>query len=252
MLFKYLIIISSSYLFSAVSYAAYEETLLKDDLIIKAKGQYILKMPAKEKTNIIWRVIDKKDWKTECITATQLNTEHTFPITSWSAQTKYTPSKDGFIEIEFKNNVDHPIKLNITSFKLICDSMACDYLKRLGIKEPIEYTSSDTPYFKRVRISKFTKIVTSKDKSWSRISGITEYGENFKADFIWWKFDPEKELGCGNFIKRYKEKTDKSKTSVMISGPILYNKKLDNLPVFYRVEGCTGKPLDMPRDKYDL
>ena len=143
MLFRCLILIASSYLFSMVSYAALEETLLKDDLVIKAKDQYILKLAAKEKTSILWRVNDKKDWETKCITSTQLNTKHSFPISSWSAQTKYTPSKDGFIEIEFKNNVDHPIKLNITSFKLICDSMACDYLKSLGIKEPIDYISSD-------------------------------------------------------------------------------------------------------------
>ena len=252
MIKKHLIFIVCMFWYSISTYAAYEESLLKEAITIKPKDRYVFKIPTTTKINIRWTLNDDGNCKSDCISAVQLNTENTFAATSqYGFGTHYSPI-GGLVEIEYKNIANHPVKINILTYKYICDSFGCGYLKSLGIKNPIDYVSNDTPLFKRVRISKFTNIVTSDDKSWSRIWGVTEFGDNFKADFIWWKFDPTKETSCGSFLKMYKEKTIKNKTSVMFSGPILFNKKLDNIPVFYRVEGCTWKPLDFSRDKYDL
>ena len=57
------------------------------------------------------------------------------------------------------------------------------------------------------KVAEFLSIETSKDESYSTISGITTGGDSFTVKAVWWTTDNNNFLfGCHKFIKRYLDK----------------------------------------------
>ena len=234
------------------AHATYEEVEIESGIRIPPKKSYRLELQSSKKLGVRWEVTDMNNCSKDCISVSQVNSSWKMKATSqYGVGYEYNP-KDEKIILEYENISDHQVVINILKYKYICDSEACDHMRNLGVKDPINFISNDTPLFKRIRVSKFINIKHSVDKSWSRISGKTESGDLFTADFIWWKFDPDQEINCFKYLDRYKKKTDSEKTSVMFSGPIMYNTQENNIPVFYRVEGCMGRPPGFPKDEKDI
>ncbi len=108
------------------------------------------------------------------------------------ASRKYTPAS-GKISVEYKNVSSEPVTIDVYRVQRTCEAEACKFLD--------EDQKGRWLVFK---VDEFKSIVTSKDGSYSVISGVTITGRPFSLRAVWWTDDKTALMvNCAPFVTRY-------------------------------------------------
>jgi len=180
-------------LWAGTAQAAVVHEPLKSNLTLKPGEAYTLTIDATEVAEIGWRAVQAKECTTNCVETTELTAAiHTSMATKLGASRKYTPLA-GRISIAYKNVSTDPVTIDVYRVKRTCDAEACKFLDM-----------NDKGTWLVFKIDEFKSITTSKDGSYSVISGVAMSGRAFTIKAVWWT-DEKNPLGanCSNFVKRY-------------------------------------------------
>jgi len=140
-----------------------------------------------------WLAIQKKPCTTNCVEAVELTKGDNLTMAaSLGASRKYVPA-DGKIKIEYRNASKEPVEINIFTLKRICEAESCAFVD-----------SSKEGTWLVIKVDEFKSMRTSKDGSYSVITGITVAGKPFSAKLLWWTDDPKNALvNCSPSIQKY-------------------------------------------------
>ncbi|HKR25946.1 MAG TPA: hypothetical protein VJS11_00780, partial [Acidobacteriaceae bacterium] len=109
---------------------------------------------------------------------------------------KYTPAS-GRISIEYKNISGEPVTIDIFRIRRTCNAEACKFVDKNAKARWLVY-----------KISSFKAITTSKDESYSLISGTAMSGRSFTVRAVWWTDDSKGyRISCSKWIKAYLDKS---------------------------------------------
>jgi hypothetical protein len=186
-------ILTGFVLLAGVSYAAVVHTPLKSGVVLKPSQTYTLTTPSAAPIEIGWTAVQAKSCTMNCVEATDLNpTTHSSIATSLGASKIYNPV-GGNISIEYKNLSTEPVTINIYSVQRTCEAEACKFIDKNAKSRSLVF-----------KIKEFKSITTSKDGSYSTISGIAMSGRTFTVRAVWWTEDPNGlRFSCPTFIRRY-------------------------------------------------
>jgi hypothetical protein len=178
---------------AAVAHAAVVHVPIKSDLSLKPGEAFTITVDAHAPTEIGWQTAQAKPCTSSCVQATETTGGVTYSIaTARGASKKYTPTS-GRISIEYKNVSSASVTINVYRVDRTCEAEACMLLD--------ERQKSRWLVFK---VDEFTAITTSKDESYSLISGVTTSGRPFNVRAVWWTDDKRAAaVNCGTFVKRY-------------------------------------------------
>jgi hypothetical protein len=149
-----------------------------------------------EPTEIGWEAVQAKRCTMNCVQATEMSGGNTFSIaTPLGASKKYNPT-DGRISIEYKNMSSDLVTINVFRIARTCEAEACRFT---GVA-----TKGQWLVFK---VDEFKSITTSKDESYSVISGVAIGGRPFTFTAVWWTDEkPRFGVNCAPFVKDYLER----------------------------------------------
>lgn len=178
---------------TGVAHAAVEHVSIKSNVHLKPREAYTITVEATQPTEIGWQAVQAKPCLTNCVQATDVTGGINYTIaTRLGASMKYTPAS-GKITVEYKNVSSEPVTINVYRVHRTCEAEACRFLD--------ESRKGRWLVFK---VDQFTSIETSKDESYSIISGVTPAGRPFSFKAVWWT-DDKGNLGvnCAPFVKRF-------------------------------------------------
>jgi len=223
-------ILSGFVLLAGVSYGAVVHTPVKSGVVLKPGQTYVLTTPSTAPIEIGWTAVQAKSCTMNCVQATDLSPNaHNSIATSIGASTFYNPAA-GKISIEYKNLSTEPVTINIYSVQRTCEAEACKFIDKNAKPRSLVF-----------KISEFKSITTSKDGSYSTITGIAMSGRPFTVRAVWWTEDPKGlRFGCSTFIKRYLDDHDPPEKyrPYVLSGSGLGD---DSHLVLKFVDGCVPK-----------
>ncbi len=178
---------------SGLSYGSVVHIPIKSGLTLQPNQSFTLSIEATAPVEINWRTSDNKPCPTNCIEATELNRHpSTGFATSLGAGKEYTPAA-GKIAIEYKNISSAPVTIDIFRVRRTCDAEACRFMPKDGKTRWLVY-----------KIAAFKSITTSKDNSYSLISGTALSGRSFTVRAVWWTDDSKGfRFHCDTWIKRW-------------------------------------------------
>lgn len=161
---------------------------------------FTVKIVTNEPYHVGWSTKQKNHCKGNCVEGKKLvNGKWQSSISAQhGASVRYEPS-DGKIIIEYKNVRDAFVIIDVYKEKQICDSEACDFLRKRGIKYPFDYDQIDLDY-KRILSKKVTRFDTSKDGSYTNVEGESVFGTKFKITILWWFVDDKSQSHCKDWI----------------------------------------------------
>lgn len=168
---------------------------IKSRLALRPGEAYTVSIDATEPMEIGWKTVQAKPCTTNCVQATQVSTGITYSIaTPLGAAKKYTPEASK-ISIEYKNVSSEPVTIDVYRVERTCDAEGCRFLD--------EGQKSRWLVFK---VDEFKTIATSKDESYSVISGVAMSGRPFRFRAVWWTDErPPFMVNCAPSVKRYLE-----------------------------------------------
>ena len=178
-------------LLAALGNAAVIRVPIQSGLVLQPDESRTLTVESGDLVEIGWQTVNHCD--ADCIQMTDMTRRNGLPFRAAnSALGKYTPV-DGKVSVEYKNISRETVTLDIYRLKRTCDAEACKFL------DPNE--KGKWLVFK---IDEFKGIATSKDRSYSTVSGVATSGRLFTIRVIWWT-DDKNTIGsnCAIFIKRY-------------------------------------------------
>lgn len=168
---------------------------IKSSKLLKPGEAYVFQIDTSEPVEIGWRAVQSKPCPTNCVQVTELSGGSHFAMaTSLGSSGMYQP-ESGRIALEYKNVSQEPVTIDVFRIERICDAEACKFLD-----------NSQKTRWLVFKVDEFKSIETSKDGSYSVISGIAESGRAFKVRVVWWTDDKTAALvNCSPFIKRFLE-----------------------------------------------
>ena len=176
-------------LFSGLMQGAVTRISIKSNVILKPGEFYVLDMNAAGPLEISWETVQTKPCNSDCVQVTYLPTKFVFAARNgWG---KITPV-DGKISVEYKNVWTEPVSINIYRVQRTCDAEACRFLASDQKGRLLVY-----------KVDEFKAITTSKDESYSVITGTTTLGRPFRVRVVWWTDDKGARFHCAQFIQRY-------------------------------------------------
>lgn len=180
-------------LWAGVVHAAVDRIPIKSNLALKPGEAYTITVETTEPTEIGWRTLGTKPCATNCVQATDLTGGVNYTIaTPLGASMKYTPTA-GKISIEYKNVSGEPVSIDIYRVRRTCEAEACRFLDQ-----------SQKRHWLVFKVGEFTSIVTSRDQSYSVISGVTMAGRPFTFTAVWWSDDKAAlRVDCSGFVQRF-------------------------------------------------
>jgi len=148
---------------------------------------------ASEATEIGWEAVQPKACTTNCVQATEVDGRNSFSMaTPRGASKKYRPT-GGKIAIEYKNTSSEPVTINVYRVTRTCDAEACRIVDVEAKGQWLVF-----------KVDEFTSISTSKDGSYSVISGVAVGGRRFTFTAAWWTDEnPNGVVNCAPFVQRY-------------------------------------------------
>lgn len=166
---------------------------IKTGVVLRPGETFTLTLQATEPTEIGWQAVQAKRCTANCVQATDLAGGLNYAIaTPLGASMKYRPVA-GRISIEYKNVSGEPVTIDLYRVKRTCEAEACRFLD--------EGQKGRWLVFK---IDEFTSITTSKDGSYSVISGVAESGRPFSFRAVWWTEDKTAlVVNCAPFVKGF-------------------------------------------------
>jgi hypothetical protein len=189
----YLSILLFSLLWVDAAHAAVEHVPIKSNVELKPDEARTITVEATQPTEIGWQAVQAKPCTTNCVQATDVTGGINYTIaTPLGASMKYTPAS-GKITVEYKNVSSEPVTINVYRVQRTCEAEACKFLD--------ERQKGRWLVFK---VDEFKSIETSKDESYSVISGVTITGRPFSFRAVWWTDDKKNLMvNCAPFVKRY-------------------------------------------------
>lgn len=166
---------------------------IKSSLVLKSDETYTIALAATEPAEIGWQAVQAKRCATNCIQATDVTGGIKYTIaTPLGASTNYTPVS-GKISVQYKNVSGEPVTINVYRVQRTCEAEACKFLD--------EGQKGRWLVFK---VDEFKTIATSKDGSYSVISGVTAAAKPFSFRAVWWTDDETAlRVNCAPSVKRY-------------------------------------------------
>jgi len=180
-------------IWAGVAYGAVVHVPIKSSVVLKPNEAYTITIEATEPMEIGWQAVQSPRCTTNCVQATDLTGGINYTIaTALGATRKYTPAS-GKISVEYKNVSSAPVTINVYRVQRTCDAEACKFLEEDQKGRWLVY-----------KIDEFKTIATSKDGSYSVISGVTIGGRPFSFRAVWWTDDKTALLvNCAPFVKKY-------------------------------------------------
>lgn len=176
-------------LISSFARGAVARIPVKSNVALNPNEAYILNMDVTGLAEIGWESVQANPCKADCVQVTYLPTKLVFAARNGLG--KYTPV-DGKISVEYKNISSEPITVNIYRLQRTCDAEACQFLAGGQKGRLLVY-----------KVDEFKTITTSKDESYSDITGTTTLGRPFLVRVVWWTDDKVARFHCAQFIQRY-------------------------------------------------
>ena len=218
-------------LLASYAHAGIKEFPIKSNIKLEAGQAESITIDSNEEIEVNWITVQDKECVTNCIEATDKSGGYEYKISSkLGAGMKYRPVNSKII-IEYKNISDQPVLINVSQQKSTCDAEACAFIDKTEKARSLIF-----------RIDKFLSIETSKDESYSIISGVTTEGDPFKVKAVWWtdnnSFIP---MNCRKTIKRYlEEKTpEEIYKPYILAGSAIGYKEI----ILKNVDTCSPKAL---------
>ena len=180
---------------SGMAHATVVHVPLKSGVALKPGEAYTVNVEAAGSMEIGWKAVQAKPCTTSCVQATQLMAGVTYSIaTPLGAAKKYRP-ESGKIVIEYKNVSDEPVTIDVYRVERTCDAEACRFLDE-----------SQKSRWQVFLVDEFKGIETSKDGSYSVITGVVMSGRPFRFRAVWWTDNKTGLMvNCAPFVKRYLE-----------------------------------------------
>jgi len=186
-------ILPSFIFWAGFAYGAVVHVPIKSSVVLKPNEAYTITIEAKEPMEIGWQAVQSPPCTTDCIQATDLTGGINYTIAApLGAARKYTPASDK-ISVEYKNVSTQAVTIDVYRVQRTCDAEACKFLEETQKGRWLVY-----------KVDEFKTIATSKDGSYSTISGVTIGGRPFSFRAIWWTDDKTALIvNCAPFVKRY-------------------------------------------------
>jgi hypothetical protein len=190
------ILLLSSLFWAGAAQASVEHVPIKSNVELRPGEAQTITLEATQPIEIGWQAVQAKPCTTNCVQATEVTGGISYTIaTRLGASKKYTPAS-GKITIEYKNVSSEPVTINIYRVERTCEAEACKFLDE-----------SQKGRWLVFKVDEFKSIETSKDESYSVISGVAITGKPFSFRAVWWTDDKKNRLvNCAPFVKRYLEK----------------------------------------------
>jgi hypothetical protein len=183
---------------------------IRSDVTLKPSQALTITVEAADQLELGWETVQAKRCTTNCVQATDVTGGINYTIaTPLGASMKYKPAA-GKITVEYKNVSGDIVTINVYRVQRTCEAEACRFLD--------EREKTRWLVFK---VDEFKSITTSRDGSYSMISGVAMGGKPFTARFVWWTEEKTPFIiDCSPFVKRYLDnKTPKDQYSpYVISG----------------------------------
>lgn len=178
---------------AGVSHAAVTHIPIKSGVVLKPGEAYTIIVQANEPVEIGWLAVQAQRCTTNCVQATDLTGGINYSIaTPLGASMKYKPVS-GKISVEYKNVSRQPVTINIYRIKRTCEAEACKFLAPAQKGRWLVF-----------KVEEFRSIATSKDGSYSVISGVAQSGRPFKFKAVWWTDEKSAfAVNCSPFITRF-------------------------------------------------
>ena len=166
---------------------------IQSAVVLKPGEAHTITVQASQPVEIGWLAVQAKPCTTNCVQATQLTNGIKYSIaTPLGAAKKYQPESSK-ISIEYKNVSSEPVTINIYRVQRVCDAEACKFLN-----------PDQKGRWLVFKVDEFRSISTSKDGSYSLVSGVAESGRPFRFRAVWWTDEKTPfTFNCASFIKRY-------------------------------------------------
>ena len=180
-------------LWASAARAAVVHVPVKSNLVLQPGEAYTVTLAATAPEEIGWATVQAKPCTTPCVQAVDITGGVNYTIAlPLGGSMKYTPVA-GKITIEYKNMSTEPVTINVYRVHRTCEAEACKFLD--------DHQTSSWLVFK---VDEFTSIATSKDGSYSVISGVTIAGRPFTVSAVWWT-DEKKAFAvdCSPSIQKY-------------------------------------------------
>lgn len=178
---------------AGVAHATVRHVPVKSGVVLRPGEVYTAQLETAKEIEIGWSAVQAKPCSTNCVEATQVGTRFGF-ATALGGSKKYDPI-DGKVAIEYKNVSQEPVTIDVFRLVRICDSEACQFVDNTKKGHMLVF-----------KVNQFKSITTSKDRSYSVISGVAESGRPFRFRAIWFTDDKtfmNLEGGCTTWIGRY-------------------------------------------------
>jgi hypothetical protein len=178
---------------AGVAHAAVTHIPIKSGVVLKPGEAFTITVQATEPVEIGWLAVQAKRCTTNCVQATDLTGGIHYSIaTPLGASKKYQPVS-GKVSVEYKNLSGEPVTINIYRVKRTCDAEACKFL-----------APGQKGRWLVFKVDEFRSIATSKDGSYSTISGVAESGRPFRFRAVWWTDEkPAFSVNCSPSIKKF-------------------------------------------------
>jgi len=176
-----------------VSHAAVTHIPIKSGVVLKPGEAQTITLQANEPVEIGWLAVQAQRCTTNCVEATDLTSGIHYSIaTPLGASMKYKPAS-GKISVEYKNVSRQSVIINIYRIKRTCEAEACKFL-----------APDQKGRWLVFKVEEFRSIATSKDGSYSVISGVAESGKPFRFRAVWWTEEKSAfAINCSPFITRF-------------------------------------------------
>jgi hypothetical protein len=178
---------------TCVAHATVRHIPIKTSVAIMPGAAYTAQVEAATPIEIGWTAAHP--CTANCIEATQVGgTSHFGFATAIGGSKMYEPV-DGKVVVDYKNVSQEPVTIDVYRLVRICDAESCQLLDNTR--------KGHTLVFK---VDEFKSITTSKDESYSVISGVAQSGRPFRFYAVWFTDDKNfmnLEKGCTTWIKRY-------------------------------------------------
>ena len=172
-----------------IAYGAVAHVPIKNGVDLKAGEAWVLNMDASGQVEIGWDAVQPKRCASDCVQITYLPAKLVFAAAQ-SGVGKYTPVA-GKVSVEYKNVGTDPVILNIYRLQRTCDAEACQFLAAREKGRALTF-----------KVREFKSIATSKDESYSVITGVTTLGRPFRVRVVWWTDSKAGRFRCAQFIQK--------------------------------------------------
>ena len=173
-----------------VGYGAVAHVPIKNGVELKPGEAWVLNMDASGQVEIGWEAVQPKRCASDCVQFTYLPTNLVFAAAQ-NGLGRYTPVA-GKVSVEYKNVGSDSVTLNVYRLQRTCDAEACQFLAKGEKGRALTF-----------KVEEFKSITTSKDESYSVITGVTTLGRAFHVRVVWWTDDKGWRFRCAQFIQRY-------------------------------------------------